>query len=424
MTSPKTIPFEFYLEDEELLKYHNRSQPPLEGYLFFPQLNDIVEFNTDKPNKTNRRIFEGKTKFYDYEDEKFKALMDEIKQHNIKSDNRLIFPPNWKEAETRRFLQATGFESGKTIDLLFKQFKWRDNFYPFYLTEQTLQLLNSGFLYVHGRDNHFRPILIVNAKVYMTLKDKFPFQEWLHYIVYYMDYIIKYMMIPGQVENWILISDVNDVSMLFLPNDLKKLIAILQSNYRCRLYANYIVGMGTGLQFVWKCIQPFLDETTVNKVKIIKQSNLSELFAYINPSQLEVRYGGKAKNKANKGSIYFPPTMPCEDYLKPEDDRDSLLMDERRYKQLYYEGKVVVTSQKFLAEWERKENFKLEKEETKPEEIIVKSKEGLLQKEKVKVEIQAGRIDEIIMENERLEVDKEMDFIIKKQLCSNDLSLI
>ena len=39
---------------------------------------------------------------------------------------------------------------------------WRQEALPAQVTSRTAQLLDSGFIYIHGRDRCFRPLLIIN----------------------------------------------------------------------------------------------------------------------------------------------------------------------------------------------------------------------------------------------------------------------
>lgn len=46
----------------------------------------------------------------------------------------------------------------------------------------------------------------------------------------------------------------------------------------------------------WGAIKAFLEESTVEKISMNSGNTSDELFKQVNPSQVEERFGGKAKN--------------------------------------------------------------------------------------------------------------------------------
>jgi len=125
-------------------------------------------------------------------------------------------------------------------------------------------------LYGHGRDNRFRPILVINAKIYKKYENKYSTEDWILAVIYFIEYIINNLLIPGQVEDWNIICDVADVSIVFLPGDLKKIIDILQCNYRARLYVMYLLNISFFINMFWKMIKVMLDPNTEKKIKMLK----------------------------------------------------------------------------------------------------------------------------------------------------------
>lgn len=110
-------------------------------------------------------------------------------------------------------------------------------------------LLNSGCLYIHGRDHFFRPLLIMNFT-------KFDFKKNSHgdYVVllcFLLEFMINNMTLPGQVETWVALSDMGHQGMNSLPmGDLKNLVQDLQENFRCRLGVNYVINAPSGVYFI------------------------------------------------------------------------------------------------------------------------------------------------------------------------------
>jgi hypothetical protein len=321
---------------------HKIIKPPHDAYLFFPTDFDIVEVDKKNPEKIQRRIFEGKYDLLPYEKQKLENLYDEIEKHNSNKKNQniqVIFANGWKECDTLRIHQATNYKAQNTINLLIEHFKWKASYFPLTLTNKTCEILNSGFIYIHGRDFQFRPLFIINAKFYIDNMDKYIYDDWLACIVYLMEYMINNLLIPGQVENWNIIFDCCGVSLLGLPKDMKRFASVLQSNYRCRLFVNFVYGMGTFMNFLWGMAKVFLDEITVKKVRMSKKGQFKEMLSLIHPEQLEKKYGGTAPDVTGN---YFPPIMPSNKYVKEE----KVLVSEQIYRE-NLKSKVVVPSPYF-----------------------------------------------------------------------------
>ena len=78
---------------------------------------------------------------------------------------------------------------------------------------------------------------------------------------------------------------------------LKGILGRISLNYGGRLHKLWIVNAPSGITTTWKVVSTFLDDVTVEKVKISKQNTEKSLFDNIDPSQVEVRYGGTQPNR-------------------------------------------------------------------------------------------------------------------------------
>ena len=355
--------------------------------------------------------------YINYEKERLRELRIEIETHNSnpKNKKKLIFPPDYKESQLLRFLQATGYNYSKTIEIVIENIEWREKLIPPIITPKVIELLNCGFMYIHGRDNNYRPIMVINADVFLRLKDNYVYDDWLLCIIFIMEYLIEKMLIPGQVENWTMISNFKSVSLLFPPAEMKKFMAVLQSNYRCRLYVNYIIGMSGILRGIWNIVKAFLDEATVNKVRFLTDETMDDIFTFINEEQVEQKFGGKAKNIVPGGNNIFPPLMPSKNYLKQNDDISKMLVKESKYKELYKLGKLTQVSQFYIDKWN--------KEELEENQKIMKIK--LEEEAKVQVLSYEASTEAEIKDNESLSKvnargSHNINFIEKEHLNSHN----
>ncbi len=358
---------------------HKQTKLPSYAYLYFPTLNDKVDYDEKKQTKTLRRIFEGDTEYLPFEKVKLIQLTGEIAKQNTmfgkislsinktKKTEKITFPYKWTEADNLRFLQSTQYNINKTIDNLMTHFNWRSkniNLSSKPANDSIIRILNSGFIYVHGRDNRFRPVIHIITSVYIEYKNTFKFEEWEASVIYFIEYIIHNLLLPGQIENWDIICDLQGLSVTSIPDDLKKILNILQNNYRCRLFQMFIINVGGMLTFGWSIIKRILDPVTVKKIKLLKASQLSQICEFINPSQLEKQYGGIAENRnkernkernssssnsnsnssSNRDDYFFPPIFPSDNYMVKGEKIDSILISEIYYKELVMKKPKIVRS--------------------------------------------------------------------------------
>jgi hypothetical protein len=339
---------------------HIKSAPPREAYLFFPKGSDVIDYDEKTLKNTRRKIFEIKTEEgeYDYtsfEKEQLDLLRSEIEIYNSDPKNLdcpLMLGDNLKVSEVLRFLQSTSYDNKKTLTFLKDHLTWKKNYYPIKVNSKVEEILNSGFMYMHGRDNHFRPIVVVKAQKYLQLSQKFSLEDFVTAIIYFIEYLVRYCLLPGQIESWNIIADMRNVSIMFLPSDLMKMFSIFQGNYRARLCTVFVVGMNTIMNAIWSLVKKLIDAQTNKKVKFVKDINREEIFEFINKEQVEEMYGGTAKN-LDESIGYFPPIVPCENFLKESDDRKEFLVSIEKYDEIYRSGRLNSVSPFFLEELNR-----------------------------------------------------------------------
>jgi hypothetical protein len=75
--------------------------------------------------------------------------------------------------------------------------------------------MKSGFLYVSGRDFKYRPIVILNVRKIVDVE--YPIEVINASTAFFCDFVVKKLLIPGYVENWIMLIDLNDVGITSLP---------------------------------------------------------------------------------------------------------------------------------------------------------------------------------------------------------------
>jgi hypothetical protein len=280
---------------------------PKESYYFIPSERDEFKYDIFNPENINRFIFEKKNKslYLSYENIKYNNFQNYLKTHSI------IIPKDIKESDIRRYLQSSYYNEEKTYSKITQNINYKIPSLSFNLYEE---IISSRFLYMHGLDINYCPILIANGKIFLSLIDKYPIEYFICAIDKIISYLIKHFFIPGQIENWIVIADLNEVSIWDPPLKLLKIFEFLQIKYIFRLKYLYIYGMDSILNFCYNIIKSLIDERTTNKIKFINnQNDINDIvLSNIHSSQIERKYGGDCDNLIN--NLKFPFILPNNDY--------------------------------------------------------------------------------------------------------------
>lgn len=394
---------------------HKIARPPNEAYLYFPSSKEICEIK-NLTNKTviNRRFFEGNIKFTEYELKKFQSFVDVCyekaktssesikiydflfnKDNPTENSNKTNKELGFKKKDILRFLISLEFDNEKTYKSLLEFLDFKIKYFPIKLNENIIYILSSGFIYIHGRDNRYRPNIILTPNIFLVESKKnknLTYTDWMLSVVYLLDYCIEFLFIPGQIESWNIVCDMKDVALYSVPNELKNLLTVIQQNYKNRLNIMYVVNLGTFTGLIWNVIKSLMGEAIQKKMKMINSKyNYTELYENINRNQLEIKFGGLAenitltyeeymKNNNNINTFYdnpkmnqnlklvskqnlsnnncdddyffsrykfcFPPNMPSSQYLTEKDLEiiDEILISEEDYKIKVLNDKDIIRS--------------------------------------------------------------------------------
>jgi hypothetical protein len=302
-------------------------QPPKLSYLYNPCQSEEIDYNLENKFKSTRFIFEG-VKLNDFESQMLKELKEYILLKNS--------PFEFSESYLHRFLQANEYNIRKTFDSLFDNYIFRQLLMPkgfnILYNKQTIEILNLGSMYISGRDNRFRPNIVIKLKLFKNKFKKYTINEWTDAIIFLLEYCIKYMLIPGKVESWNIILDIKDFGLYNLSQEMKDFCVFFQNHYKCRLNRLYFINMSTVANVMYRLIPTLLGSYIEKKLVIINDPN--DLFKNIHRSQIEKFYGGDAILDS-----YFPPVEVSGEYFVDSDTPDTLLSTDdvvvkKKYKSL------------------------------------------------------------------------------------------
>jgi hypothetical protein len=67
-------------------------------------------------------------------------------------------------------------------------------------------------------------------------------------------------MVPGKIENWVVICDLNNVGITGIPKDLLGAMAkALSSNFRGRMFRTWAINMPWLIKALWAIVKNVID---------------------------------------------------------------------------------------------------------------------------------------------------------------------
>ena len=337
VTIAKEIEDPYYLKDPKLLELYKKSLPPRDAYYYFPKGEEIIIHNLKKPNKSLRKIYYN----VPYTDQE-KKWLEEFKQI-ISSHPETQLPDYLEDYLLLAFIYATSCDLKDSYKRLVNYIKFCKETFPIVISPQSkiIEILNKGFVYVYGRDNRFRPIIICQCKIFQKFYKNYQMDEILKASYFLCQFIVNNMIIPGQFESWDFIINLSGVSIISLPEPIKKMIPALSNFFLGRLHKNYIMGLNFISRIIYKIACNFLDEVTVNKINVLDDKKDPKLFEIIRRDNIEEQFGGTAPNlpvDAEHG--FFPPRMPSDKFIKDDENPRDILISEDEYINKYKNGEI------------------------------------------------------------------------------------
>ena len=81
--------------------------------------------------------------------------------------------------------------------------------------------------------------------------------------IFYFDWMVKNMLVPGKIETWLVILDLQDVGMTNIPvSRLKVFIKAIQASFPGRLYKLLVLNGNWLIRAFFATLYPFFDQYT------------------------------------------------------------------------------------------------------------------------------------------------------------------
>ena len=198
---------------------------------------------------------------------------------------------------------------------------------------------------VCGRDTYFRPIIYFDMVVLNKLiKEGTKLEDISTIGIFILEHVLHYMMLPGQIENWVGIVDVQKQGFTDLPlSAFGEVIKIFTSSYKSRTAKIFIVNTTLLTSALWTPVSAFLEKGTKVKIMLSSDPIPPEMKAMIHPAQILERLGGWMKEPV----VAWPPTMESRDFVLDE----NMLLKEDDYKKKLSENSRLVPSPELAKEF-------------------------------------------------------------------------
>jgi hypothetical protein len=164
-----------------------------------------------------------------------------------------------------------------------KMCDWRRDFRPAHTKLDSMGVIaKSNLVQMWGQDNYFRPIMYVNLKQWKQIPD--PSSEAtlinvMRYFAYFNERASERMRkIHPNVTSQIWVFDLKDFSVsISFVRQFAGIMTQLGEHYPERMGKCIVVNAGWAISAVWQFVKPLMAQSTINKVKIIRQGNEDEL---------------------------------------------------------------------------------------------------------------------------------------------------
>lgn len=295
------------------MEEENIGKIPYYAKIYRPKEKELIN---DLWGVPTRKIFEIPLELYtQYEKEKL------IEFYEYCINKQYIFPKENKSgkffyANIIRQLQGSNFDFEKSLNDLDKEISFKNEKLPVEINDDFKKILNSGFLYVHGRDKFYRPLIVLNPGLFTSID--FPTEIWDKFGFFLLEFLVQKFLVPSRVENWNIIVDFGQLSMSNLPYKLKDVFSTFKGIYRCRLFKVYLLNMNFVFSLVWNVVKMIMGANIEAKACKVDSNDGSydALFQLINRSQVEKKYGGTSEDL--KPGEYYPPKFVSDNYFCAE----------------------------------------------------------------------------------------------------------
>jgi len=328
-------------------------------FLYFPKAHEIYERISDPSPKLVRNIFH----VQNFSEEEYKLIetlktllkdyIDKTIQTNKFKDLFTLNKICNNREELLRYLNYNNYDAYQTLNML-KIFanlleKYRINSHVEF-NEKIGYVLNYGFIQCLGRDKKYRPILLIDFRKYDSkLIKQVENKDIIEIFVYYISFVIEKMMLPGQIEQFNVIIQIDSLDSSNFLNNFKDIIFTIQMYFPSRLHKLFVLTFKNTIESSFSLIENYLLLYTKERMIIVNKKKYKSLFKeisqdtlkdYLEPLLNSIHSSSTSdpnesvKNSTHlmgRNDLYFPPKINNNIIFDNEDEKDGLHMEVEDY---------------------------------------------------------------------------------------------
>eukprot|EP00927_Polykrikos_kofoidii_P080960 TRINITY_DN7800_c0_g1_i3.p1 TRINITY_DN7800_c0_g1~~TRINITY_DN7800_c0_g1_i3.p1 ORF type:complete len:559 (+),score=75.79 TRINITY_DN7800_c0_g1_i3:93-1769(+) len=235
-----------------------------------------------------------------FETDALKTFVDLVsKAMNLKEGEPL---PRWIRPHMTRLLQQTKYKPEPAVKLYETLYEERAKKLPIAYAD-IKKYLETGFIYWHGRDARCRPLLTIRLGRATELIGNGEAVKML--MLFNMEFATRHLLVPGRVENWVVIIDCAGIEEL--PNLMKcKSLGQAIADTMGKVYSgrmvwtkifNFPKGLGyRSVKWIVEGIVAALGKS--DKVSFVSDNANADFKGQVHPGNLEQCFGGTAPDLA------------------------------------------------------------------------------------------------------------------------------
>jgi hypothetical protein len=201
----------------------------------------------------------------------------------------LLESAGMEETQILRFIQGCEWKIEAATKALREYVDWKKGFSR-HSEEAIVKGDDNEFMYWHGNDREYRPVLMVDCKRLNILRQSTNYAEKFmeESVTSCMNYFTDHLVRPGMVEQVLVIVDLAQCSIWDVPFDfIQKTARLLTSNYRARLNKLFVINAPYVFYGFWNVTKFVLPESTLAKFSIHREDYMPSILEYVDLSNID-----------------------------------------------------------------------------------------------------------------------------------------
>lgn len=272
---------------------------PAEALVFDPSDECVISRfkNGDQERKIHCNI-----RLSDVEIDRLQGMRGEARAQGVD------FFPSVTSMATR-FLSRARMDAKKAVHLMRETQDWRASFFKNGPIEEkeVKDDMKHGICYFCGRDHALRPVIVIRpARIPPAWYKEKRIDKFIRLLIFSMEYFLRYMVVPGRVENLSVIVDMKGLGISQVPlGALGDVYKVMSHHYIGRVFKFYVCNVSTTLSTIGGMARSFLTDRQKQKLNML--DDVKELQKEFALTQLEQDLGG---NRSSLKQFYPFPMRP------------------------------------------------------------------------------------------------------------------